>query len=74
MEILELSRDYVRKYYGGNFRAAAAAGDGLKFDEQTTRAAFNFGNGRPEDLKKHMRNNGEFCRYYDAEKKIFLDR
>ena len=69
---IEIGRDYLRKEYNGDLKAAVAARDGIIFDsvEKVQRALDSFnqdGNEKraEEVLKKHMDNNKKYCIYVE---------
>jgi len=72
MKIIELSRKVCRDYYGGNYNDMITLNDGVIFDDETIRKAFNFGAGTVEHFKEYMQNNRTFCRYYDIENRRYL--
>lgn len=73
MAILELYRRFCREEYNGNFDKMVEEKDGIIFDDERIKRAFNFGNGTAEDMKKHMRNNNMYCRYYDMESHTYIN-
>ena len=68
---IEIGRDYLRKEYNGDLKAAVAARDGIIFDsvEKIHNALDYFGEiseKRAEKvLKKHMENNKQYCIYVE---------
>lgn len=65
MQIIELSRSYCRKEYGGDFAAMIQSRDGLIYDEELIRRGFRFGAGTVADFRQYVENNRKYCRYYD---------
>lgn len=72
MKIIELSRSYCRKEYGGNFQKMIEAEDGLLFDDETIRRAFSGGRGTEKDLERYIEANRPFVRFYDIEKHKYI--
>ena len=69
---IEIGRDYLRKEYNGDLKAAVVAGDGIIFDsvEKVQRALDYFNQDGDEKraekvLKKHMENNKKYCIYVE---------
>ena len=72
MKILELDKNFCRKYYNGNYKKMIEKLDGLIFDERTTRRAFSFGNGTEKDLMRYIKDNRQYCKYYDLENNAYI--
>ena len=69
---IEIGRDYLRKEYNGDFKAAVASRDGIIFDsvEKVQRALDYFNQDGDEKraekvLKRHMENNKKYCIYVE---------
>lgn len=68
---IEIGRDYLKKEYNGDLRAAVSARDGIIFDsiEKIHNALDYFGEiseKRVEKvLKMHMENNKKYCIYVE---------
>ena len=68
---IEIGRNYLRKEYNGDLKAAVAARDGIIFDsaEKIHNALDYFGEiseKRAEKvLKRHMENNKKYCIYVE---------
>lgn len=68
---IEIGRDYLKKEYNGDLRAAVSAQDGIIFDsiEKIHNALDYFGEiseKRAEEvLKRHMKNNKQYCIYVE---------
>lgn len=69
---IEIGRDYLKKEYGGDIKAAVAARDGIIFDsvEKVQRALDYFNQDGDEKraekvLKRHMENNKKYCIYVE---------
>ena len=68
---IEIGRDYLRKEYNGDLKAAVAARDGIIFDsvEKIHNALDYFGEisekRAKKVLKKHMENNKQYCIYVE---------
>lgn len=72
MKIIELDRNYCREHYNGNYSKMIENEDGVIFDDNTIKLAFNFHNGTNEHLKCHIENNRQYCRYYDLENNKYV--
>ena len=72
MEVLELSKNYCKKFYNGSFDKMIEEKDGIIFDNKVIKSAFNSGNGTKKDFKRYMKNNKVFCKYYDLKNKIYI--
>ena len=73
MKIYMLDRKDCRKSYNGNFLKMIEAEQYVEFDDNRIRRAFNFGNGTEKDMNRFMRDNNKYCRFYDAEKSVYLN-
>lgn len=69
---IEIWRDYLRKEYNGDLKAAVAARDGIIFDsvEKVQRALDYFNQDGDEKraekvFKRHMKNNSKYCIYVE---------
>lgn len=68
---IEIGRDYLKKEYNGDLKAAVCARDGVIFDsvEKIHNALDYFGEvseKRAEKvLKRHMENNKQYCIYVE---------
>lgn len=69
---IEIGRDYLKKEYGGDIKAAVASRDGIIFDsvEKVQRALDYFNQDGDEKraekvLKRHMENNKKYCIYVE---------
>ena len=69
---IEIGRDYLRKEYNGDLKAAVVAGDGIIFDsvEKVQRALDYFNQDGDEKraekvLKRHIENNKKYCIYVE---------
>ena len=68
---IEIGKDYLKKEYSGDVKAAVSARDGIIFDsvEKIHNALDYFGEiseKRAEKvLKKHMENNKQYCIYVE---------
>lgn len=72
MQILEISKKYLKDVYNGDISLCIGCKDGLVFDEKMIKNAFNFGNGTILDFKKYLNDNKKFCYYYDLENNKML--
>lgn len=59
--ILEISKDYLQKFYNSNLKEAIAEKDGVLWTSERIKKAFNFGNGTEKDLKKYIKTNEKYC-------------
>lgn len=64
MLVLELSNNYCKKYYNGNFEEMIKNKDGVIYDTTI--------NITEKNLKRWMKNNKVFCKYYDLENKKYI--
>lgn len=68
---IEIGRDYLRKEYNGDIKAAVSARDGIIFDsvEKIHNALDYFGEISEKQaervLKRHMENNKKYCIYVE---------
>ena len=69
---IEIGRDYLRKEYNGDLKAAVAACDGIIFDSvEKVQRTFDYFNQDGDEkraekvLKKHMENNKNYCIYVE---------
>ena len=72
MKILELSKNYVKKFYNNNFDKAIEALDGVLYDDKRIKHAFNFGRGSNADLLRYIKDNRPYCKYYDLAAKRYI--
>jgi len=72
MRILELDRKYCDKEYNGKFEKMINEKDGVIFDDYTVKRAFNFGNGKTDDLKSYINDNRNYCKYYDLDNMVYV--
>lgn len=72
MQVLEISKDYLKKFYNGNISSLIECKDGLIYDDKRIKKAFKRGNGTISDFKRYLNNNKRFCYYYDLENNIVL--
>ena len=72
MQILEISKDYLREFYNGDISLLIGCKDGVIYDDERIKNAFNFGNGSISDFKRYMNNNKIFCYFYDLENSKML--
>lgn len=59
--ILEISRKYLKEFYNNNLEKIVKAKDGILWNEETIKKAFNFGNGTQKDFKRYQRDNSKYC-------------
>ena len=72
MQVLEISKDYLKKIYNGNISLLIECKDGVIYDDKRIKNAFNYGNGTASDFKRYLNNNKRFCYYYDLENNTIL--
>lgn len=72
MQVLEISKDYLKKFYNGNISLLIECKDGVIYDDKRIKNAFNRGNGTVSDFKRYLNNNKNFCYYYDLENNTIL--
>lgn len=72
MKILELDRKQARELYNNNYKKMIAQNDGVLYDDERIKKAFNFGRGTINELQKYINNNRQYCRYYDIEDKRYI--
>lgn len=72
MQILEISKDYLREFYNGDISLLIGCKDGVIYDDERIKNAFNFGNGTIPDFERYMNNNKIFCYFYDLENNKML--
>ena len=72
MKILELDRKEAREIYNNNYKKMIAQNDGVLYDDERIKKAFNFGRGTINDLQRYINNNRQYCRYYDIEDKRYI--
>ena len=72
MKILELSRDYAKKFYNGNYKKMIDEVDGVLYDDENIQNAFNYGNGSFNHLIRYINNNRKYAKYYDLNKKCYI--
>lgn len=70
--ILELSKNYCKKEYDGDYNKMIDKMDGVLYDDETIKQTFNFGNGSFKDLMNYINNNREYAKYYDLNKKKYI--
>lgn len=63
--ILEIGRKYLRDFYNNNLAKAVKEKDGVKWDDEKIKKAFNFGNGTRKHFEEYRRNNAQFCIYVE---------
>lgn len=61
MAYLEISKNYLEKYYNGNTKEAVANLDGILFDEKRIASAFV----SKADFERYMKDNKQFCIYVE---------
>lgn len=59
--MLEISKSYLRQEYAGNLKKCISEMDGILWNKERIKGAFNFGNGTEKDFHEYMRNNKQYC-------------
>ena len=72
IRILELSKDYAKKFYNGDYEKMIEEMDGVLYDNENIKNAFNFGNGSFKHLTNCINNNRKHAKYYDLNKKSYI--
>lgn len=72
IRILELSKDYAKKFYNGDYKKMIDKMDGVLYDNKTIKSTFNFGNGLFKDLMDYIKANHKQAKYYDVNKKKYI--
>ena len=72
MQVLEINKDYLKKFYDGNISLLIECKDGVIYDDKRIKNAFNRGNGTISDFKRYLNNNKRFCYYYNLENNTIL--
>lgn len=70
--ILELSIDYAKKFYNGNYKKMIDGMDGVLYDDDNIKRAFNYGNGSFKHLINYIKANRKYAKYYDLNKKRYI--
>lgn len=71
IEVCKKGDPYLKQYYNNDPLAMVKAEDGLSWDAERIRSAFNFGHGTEKDLRRYIADNKRFCMFYDTEKGAF---
>lgn len=72
IKILELSKNYCKKYYDNDYKKMIKELDGVLFDDERIKKAFNFGNGSFKHLMFYIKNNRDYAKYYDLINKKYI--
>lgn len=72
MKILELSKNYAKKFYNGDYKKMIDQMDGVLYDDENIKNAFNYGNGSFKDLMRYINDNRKHAKYYDLNKKCYI--
>jgi len=72
IRILELGKDYGKKFYNGDYKKMIDEMDGVLYDDENINQAFNYGYGTFNHLMNYIKNNRNFARYYDLNKKRYI--
>lgn len=72
MQVLEISKRYLKRCYNGDYKSLINNRDGVLFTDGTIKNAFANGHGTYSDLYRYIESNREFCKYYDIENEKFI--
>lgn len=72
MQILEVSKNYLCKYYDNDLDLCIRCKDGVIWNKYKIQKAFKLGKGKISDFKNYMNNNKKYCYYYDLENNKIL--
>lgn len=72
MKVLEIDKKYLKEVYDGDISLCIDCKDGVIYDDERIKNAFNLGNGTISDFKRYMNNNKIFCYFYDLENNKML--
>lgn len=72
IKILELSKDYAKKFYNGDYKKMIDEMDGVLYDDENIKQAFNNGNGSFKHLMNYIKANHKQAKYYDLNKKCYI--
>lgn len=64
MKILELSKNYCKKYYNGNYEEMIKEKDGIIWNSNK--------NTTEKQLKRYIEDNKVFCKFYDLKNEKFI--
>jgi hypothetical protein len=63
---LEIGKSYLKKFYNNNLQAAIDEKDGILWDDNRIKQAFNFGQGTKKDLQNHINNNKKYAYFVEV--------
>lgn len=72
IKILELSKNYGKKFYDGDYKKMIDKMDGVLYDDKNIKNVFNFGDGSFKDLMDYIKANHQQAKYYDLNKKCYI--
>lgn len=72
MKVLEIDKKDLKEIYDGDISLYIGCKDGVIYDDERIKNAFNFGNGTILDFKRYMNSNKIFCYFYDLENNKML--
>jgi hypothetical protein len=72
IKILELSKDYAKKFYNGDYKKMIDEMDGVLYDDENIKYAFNNGNGSFNHLIDYINANRKQAKYYDLNKRCYI--
>ena len=64
--ILEVSKAYLCKEYAGDLQKCVSKMDGILWDKERIKAAFNFRNGTEKHFQRYMTDNKQFCIFVEV--------
>ena len=72
IKILELRKDYAKKFYNGDYKKMIDEMDGVLYGDENIKQAFNNGNGSFKHLMNYIKTNHKQAKYYDLNKKRYI--
>ena len=72
IKIIELSKSYSEKFYNGDYKKMIDEMDGVLYDDENIKHAFNNGNGSFKHLMNYIKANRKQAKYYDLNKKCYI--
>lgn len=65
--IIEISKSYLREEYAGNLKKCISEMDGILWNQERIRGAFNNGNGTEKDFHRYMTDNKQFSIFVEVQ-------
>jgi hypothetical protein len=72
IKILELSKNYCKKYYNNDYKKMIKELDGVLFDDNSIKKSFNFSNGTFKHLMNYISSNRNYAKFYDLINKKYI--